>query len=115
MTMKTKFTKTALTLAAACFVLPLSHANATAVDQCIETVATQVVPEGFPVLMRKDDDIKHSFATTDLLGSTKVFVTARGEETGKTYGRGTCVVSRTGHLVAVYVGGSRFEIAKQPG
>ena len=113
--MKTRFAKTALTLTVGLFALPMTqHANATAVDQCIETVATQVVPEGFPVVVLKDDDIKHSTATTDLLGSTKVFVTARGQDSGKTYGRGTCVVSRTGNLVAVYVGGSRFEVAKEP-
>jgi hypothetical protein len=114
--MNAQLTKTMLLSTLSLLALPISgHARESAVDQCIQKVMTEVVPEGFPVVIQKTDGIETAPSITDATGSMRVLVIARGQETGKTYGRGTCVVNRTGKLVAVTVGASRYEANKTEG
>ncbi|MFL6548791.1 MAG: hypothetical protein ACJ8OJ_08850 [Povalibacter sp.] len=89
------------------------HAQESAMDQCIQTMVDRVVPEGFPVVVRRDEiDVS---APSDFTGAAKIFITARGQETGETFGRATCLLNRNGNLLAIYVNGSRVEKTKQAG
>jgi hypothetical protein len=84
--------------------LPLtSEARGNAVEQCVQSVVSQVVPEGLPVIVKRDiRSIPTAFTS-----HSKVFITARGEETGKTYGRAVCTIDRMGNLVAIDMGDLR--------
>jgi hypothetical protein len=114
--MNSQLTKTMLLGTLSLLALPISgHARESAIDQCIQKVVTEVVPEGFPVVVQKTEGIESAPSITDATGSMRVLVIARGQDSGKTYGRGTCVVNRTGKLVAVTVGASRYEAQKHAG
>jgi hypothetical protein len=114
--MNSQLTKTMLLSTLSLLALPISgHARESAIDQCIQKVVTEVVPEGFPVVVQKTDGIEQAPSLSDAAGTMRVLVIARGQDTGKTYGRGTCVVNRTGKLVAVTVSESRIEADKQAG
>lgn len=84
-------------------------AVAESVDQCVQTFVSQVVPEGHPVQILRDQ-IRvpvHSLYSAP----SRVVLIAKGAETGKTYGRATCLMSSRGALVAVYVRGSNVRLA----
>jgi hypothetical protein len=80
----------------------VSHADDTkGIDECIQTVIKNAVPAGYPVRVVKQGLERRQ--PTYMGASTKIYVTARGEETGKIFGQATCVLNPRGTLVAVHM------------
>ena len=71
-----------------------------ALDQCVKAFVKEVAPAGHAVQIRYDDI--HA-ATIRTATRSKVNVIARGAKYGKTFGRATCVMDRSGSLVATYI------------
>lgn len=80
-----------------------------ALDQCVQAFVNEALPAGQPVQIQYNEI--HSAVKVPAGTRSKVAVVARGAETGKEYGRATCVLNRSGSLVAVYSQGSRIWVA----
>jgi hypothetical protein len=75
-----------------------------ALDQCVQAFVNEVVPPGHSVQIRHDD-IRAS--TIRSATRSRLNVIARGAKYGELFGRATCVMDRSGSLVATYVYGPR--------
>jgi hypothetical protein len=82
----------------------VSHAdNTKGVDECIQAVIKNAVPAGYPVRVVKQGLERQSPQSIFMSAPTKIYVTARGEETGKIFGQATCVLNPRCTLVAVHM------------
>ncbi len=87
----------------------VSHADdRQAVNTCVTTFVNQVVPEGHSVTVQQES-IRLPRAKVG--EKRKIYLVATGAESGKRFGRASCEVDRKGSLVAMYVGGSRVQLA----
>lgn len=93
-----------LSIAAATLLLAMpvasqAHDYDAAMDACIKAFVAAKVPQGHPVTVRKEESAT-SPVGLDAVGY-KIIVSAKGVESGKYIARGTCVVDRSGEVIAV--------------
>jgi hypothetical protein len=111
MMMNMRFSRQVLSVAALIVLgLPVaSHADEQqAVNTCIRTFVNKVVPEGHPVEVQQESIRLPRYKVGE---KRKIYLVAQGAESGKRYGRASCEVNAQGSLVAMYVGGSRVQLA----
>jgi hypothetical protein len=95
-------------LAAASLSATANASDNEAVDQCVQAFVNEVVPPGHSVQI-EHDDIRASMIRSAT--RSRLNVIARGSKYGKVFGRATCVMDRSGSLVATYVYGPRVGLA----
>lgn len=98
-----KFAKS-LSLAAATVIMaaPFTTQASTddaAMDACIRAFVSATLPKEQPVTVRKEETAVSPIMVHER--SYKIVVSARGVESGKHLGRATCLVNRSGEVVAV--------------
>lgn len=70
-----------------------------AMDTCIGAFVASNLPKEQPVKIRKDDGIASPLSVHSR--AYKIVVTAKGMESGRYLARGTCVVDRSGAVIAL--------------
>jgi len=101
-----------LAVATAAASLPVASNAASdnvALEQCVQTFVKEVVPPQHAVEVKRDH-IEASVKNVSF-NRKKVELTARGAKYGKLFGRATCVMTREGSLVAMYVRDGAVRIA----
>ena len=78
------------------------------VNECVRTFVNEVVPEGHPVEIRQQSI---RLPRHKLGEKRQIILVADGAESGKRYGRATCELDARGSLTAMYVRGSRVQLA----
>lgn len=77
-----------------------AHDYDAAMDACIDAfVASVNLPKEQPVTRRKEDIAASPIAIH--ARAYKIIVSAKGAESGKSMGRGTCLVDRSGSVIAL--------------
>jgi hypothetical protein len=76
-----------------------AHNYDAAMDSCINAFVAASLPKEQPVKVRKEDGVDSPLSVHSR--AYKIVVTAKGVESGKFVARGTCVVDRTGAVVAL--------------
>jgi len=98
-----KLTKT-LSIAAATAMLAApftsqADSHDVAMDACINAFVAANLPKEQPVTVRKQEVASSPISTH--ARSYKIVVNATGVESGKRLARGTCIVNRTGEVIAI--------------
>lgn len=89
----------AATLMMAAPVASQAHNYDAAMDSCIKAFVSSNVPQGHKVTVRKEE-VAASPISIHARGY-KIIVSAKGAESGKYLARGTCVVDRSGAVIAL--------------
>jgi hypothetical protein len=89
----------AATLMLAAPVASQAHDYDAAMDSCIKAFVASNVPQGHKVTVRKEE-VAASPISIHARGY-KIIVSAKGAESGKYLARGTCVVDRSGAVIAL--------------
>ncbi|WP_129641588.1 hypothetical protein [Peristeroidobacter agariperforans] len=76
-----------------------AHNYDAAMDSCINAFVASSLPKEQPVKVRKEDGINSPLSVHSR--AYKIVVTAKGVESGKYFARGTCIVDRSGAVVAL--------------
>lgn len=76
-----------------------AHKSDEAMDSCIDAFVAASLPKEQPVKVRKDAGVTGPLSVHSR--AYKIVVTAKGVESGKYVARGTCIVDRTGAVVAL--------------
>lgn len=76
-----------------------AHNYDAAMDSCINAFVAASLPKEQPVKVRKEDGINSPLSVHSR--AYKIVVTAKGVESGKYVARGTCIVDRSGAVVAL--------------
>jgi hypothetical protein len=80
-----------------------------AMDACMTTFVSEHLPEGHPVKIVKRTRAVGFGQGVDT--SRNITVSAKGTQSGASYGSATCVVDQDGALVSLYVEGTRIRVA----
>lgn len=93
-----------LSIAAATLLLaaPLAsqaHNYDAAMDSCIKAFVASNVPEGHPVTVRKEAAVASPLSK--YARGYKIVVSAKSADSGKYLARGTCIVDRSGAVIAL--------------
>jgi hypothetical protein len=70
-----------------------------AMDSCIKAFVSANLPKQQPITVRKDDGVASPISIH--ARAYKIVVTAKGLESGKYLARGTCIVDRSGSVIAL--------------
>mgnify|MGYP003576332547 CR=1 FL=1 len=76
-----------------------AHNYDAAMDSCINAFVASSVPKEHPVKVKKEDGINSPLSVHSR--AYKIVVTAKGVKSGKYLARGTCIVDRSGAVVAL--------------
>lgn len=76
-----------------------AHNYDAAMDSCINAFVASSLPKERPVKIRKEDGINSPLSVHSR--AYKIVVTAKGVDSGKYVARGTCIVDRSGAVVAL--------------
>lgn len=76
-----------------------AHDYDVAMDSCISAFVASSLPKEQPVKVRKENGINSPLSVHSR--AYKIVVTAKGVESGKYLARGTCIVDRSGAVVAL--------------
>jgi hypothetical protein len=76
-----------------------AHNYDAAMDSCIDAFVASSVPKDHPVRVRKDDGVNSPISIH--ARAYKIVVSAKGVESGKYLARGTCIVDRSGAVIAL--------------
>jgi hypothetical protein len=101
--LSTRITKS-ITLAAATLTLAApfatqAHNYDAAMDSCINAFVASNLPKEQPVKIRKEDSVSSPISIH--ARAYKIVVSAKGVESGKYLARGTCIVDRSGAVIAL--------------
>ena len=70
-----------------------------AMDSCINAFVASSLPKAQPVKIRKEDGVNSPLAVH--ARASKILVSAKGVKSGKYLARGTCIVDRSGEVIAL--------------
>lgn len=101
--LSTRITKS-IALAAASLALAApfatqAHDYDAAMDSCINAFVASNLPKEQPVRIRKEDSVNSPISIHSR--AYKIVVSAKGVESGKYLARGTCIVDRSGSVIAL--------------
>jgi len=76
-----------------------AHNYDAAMDSCIKAFVSANLPKQHPITVRKEDAVTSPISIHSR--AYKIVVSAKGLESGKYLARGTCIVDRSGSVVAL--------------
>jgi hypothetical protein len=89
----------AATLALAAPFATQAHNYDAAMDSCINAFVAASLPKEQPVQIKKEDAVNSPISMHSR--AYKIVVSAKGVESGKNIARGTCIVDRSGAVIAL--------------
>lgn len=89
----------AATLALAAPFATQAHNYDAAMDSCINAFVASSLPKEQPVKIKKEDSVSSPISIH--ARAYKIVVSAKGVESGKYLARGTCIVDRSGAVIAL--------------
>ncbi|MFC4310126.1 hypothetical protein ACFPN2_13630 [Steroidobacter flavus] len=89
----------AATLALAAPFATQAHDYDAAMDSCINAFVASSLPKEQPVRIKKEDAVNSPISIHTR--AYKIVVSAKGMESGKNIARGTCIVDRSGAVIAL--------------
>ena len=89
----------AATLALAAPFATQAHNYDAAMDSCINAFVASSLPKEQPVKIKKEDTVSSPLSMH--ARAYKIVVSAKGVESGKYLARGTCIVDRSGSVIAL--------------
>ena len=76
-----------------------AHNYDAAMDSCISAFVASSLPKEQPVKIKKEDSVSSPISIH--ARAYKIVVSAKGVESGKYVARGTCIVDRSGSVIAL--------------
>jgi hypothetical protein len=98
-TLSKSFAIAAATIAFAAPFAAQAHDYDAAMDSCINAFVASSLPKEQPVKIKKEGDVHSPLSIHSR--AYKIVVSAKGVESGKYVARGTCIVDRSGAVIAL--------------